>query len=322
MSRAPRSPSPGDAEELALLRGITKQVCAENDTCSPETMKENNVLAKLKQWYHTGKIDEAQWRMRTEVILDASMKRAGFGVEDAAPPAPKRLRSSETMPSRDSKSSLKSRSSSDGEVDDEQYKVGNPGPSKRACDTHSEVVVRDKKLCDAACKFENHVGTKIVVIDANHERQVRCIKNTYMDAHGEEKQQWTFNEETSLWVCQVCVCGNGRSFNPVGEDKFTNKIKHNGTATHTNYLMAKRCRPAFEEGDQPIPWPTGIKLTTEKEYIKWAMETPLAGAMRTCEFANMRTCEHANSLLVFLGRKSSQTRYHFTAFGWLIRWEF
>ena len=51
MSRAPRSPSPGDAEELALLRGITKQVCAGNDTCSPETMKENNVLAKLKQWY-------------------------------------------------------------------------------------------------------------------------------------------------------------------------------------------------------------------------------------------------------------------------------
>ena len=172
MSRPPRSPSPGDAEELALLRGITKQVCAENDTCSPETMKENNVLAKLKQWYHTGKIDEAQWRMRTEVILDASMKRAGFVVEDATPPSPKQLKSTETMPSRASKSSLKSRSSSDGEVDDEQYKVGNPGPSKRACDTHSEIVVRDKKLCDAACKFENHVGTKIVVIDANEERQV------------------------------------------------------------------------------------------------------------------------------------------------------
>ena len=140
-----------------------------------------------------------------------------------------------------------------------------------------EDLVRAKRLADAQTKFGNHAGTKVVVVDAEHKKQVRFVKNSYMDTLGKERRQWTFDDKASLWGCQVCTCGNGRSFNPIGEDKFTNKIKHNGTATHTNALLSKKWRPALQEGDTPIHWPTGIKLTTDKEYIEWAMAQSLEG---------------------------------------------
>ena len=139
----------------------------------------------------------------------------------------------------------------------------------------------DRAAIDAAhTKFKNHPGTKVVVVDHNQDIVVRLVKNSYTRHDGEEVQQWQFDEEMQIWSCQVCTCGSGRTWDPCSKDtKFGNKMKHNGTATHNNALLSKKHVPGFEDGDVPIRWPTGLTLTTEKDYITWAMTQPVEGVL-------------------------------------------
>ena len=280
MGRPPRSPSPTRADEVAVARSITRQVLSDHAEFSPESAKENAILSKLRTWHESGMIDTELWKQRSRSVVDASLKRAGLCPDEAGPaePPPKRLKAADT--SRASKASVKSVSgseSSDAEQDHDFTPMRSGARDKADSLSLREDLVRAKRLADAQTKFGNHAGTKVVVVDAEHKKQVRFVKNSYMDTLGKERRQWTFDDKASLWGCQVCTCGNGRSFNPIGEDKFTNKIKHNGTATHTNALLSKKWRPALQEGDTPIHWPTGIKLTTDKEYIEWAMAQSLEG---------------------------------------------